>query len=117
MMRNRQHLNNKIISVQAGSTVLKQYVHLVVLLSPGQNLPRQSHLATSWTSWTESIPLPTHAQIIFVLTKHVWYSVMQLQVADGISGGIRVTLSLIHITTSIIAPLITCAEHIAIQHH
>src|SRR3981189_3950922 len=81
---------------------------------PGQNLPRQNHLATYWISWTESIPLPTHAQIIFALTKHVWYFVMQLQVADGISGRIQVTLSLIHIITSIIAPLITCATNIAI---
>jgi hypothetical protein len=70
-----------------------------------------------WIAWTESIPLPTHAQIIFALTKHVWYFVMQLQVADGISGRIQVALSLIHIITSIIAPLITCAENIAIQAH
>src|SRR3981189_85093 len=71
---------------------------------PGQNLSKQNHLATYWISWTESIPPLTHAQIIFALTKHVWYFIMQLQVADGISGRIQVTLSLIHIITSIIAP-------------
>src|SRR3981189_3129989 len=84
---------------------------------PGQNLPRQNHLATYWISWTESIPLLTHAQIIFALTKHVWYFVMQLQVDDGIYGRIQVNLSLIHIITSIIAPLITCAKNSAIQAH
>ena len=104
----------KTILVLVAFTVLKQFVHLVVLHEPSlQNL---SHQQRFWSSWQTHIQIKPQDQITYALIRHVRFLEPAFKMEAGIHRAILAVLLLMLIIISIIELQIGCAEHIAIQH-
>ena len=107
----------KTIVVLLGSTVLKQFVHHVVLLLPGQNFQKLNHLPIFWHFWKIFFRLKSPDQITFALIKHAWYFEQLSEMDHGIGYGKRLHgLLLMLITASTIEMMMNFARNGVILH-
>ena len=124
MSRQNNHMMNqclkesiKIISVLLGFTVLKQYVHHVGLLLPGQNFQKLNHLPIFWHFWKMCFTLKSPDQITFALIKHAWYFEQLSEMDHGKRHGKRqLNLLLMLIITSTIKMMMNFAKNGVILH-
>ena len=73
MMKICLMLSATIISGLLDFTVLKQYVHHVVLLLHGQSSLNLNHLPRFWPFWKKYFTQKNQNQITFALIKHAMY--------------------------------------------
>ena len=111
MMNQCRRLNGKIISVHQDFTVLKLYVHHVVLLLLGLSSQKLNPLQIFWPSWNKFSIQRNQDQIIFVLIKHVWYFGQLSEMDLGTeSGKKQPDLLLMLIITSITEMMMSFAK-------
>ena len=104
----------KTMLVLVAFTVLKQFVHLVVLWLHGPSLQNLSHQQRFWSSWQTHIQMKPQDQITYALIRHIRFLEQAFKVEAGIYGAIPVALLLMLIIISITVLQIGCVEHIAI---